>query len=327
MKGAILILGLVGLIIAAIVLGASLYRVHETEQVILTEFGRRVGDPVTEAGLQLKVPFIQTANRLEKRALEWDGRSTEMPTRDKLFIIVDTFARWRIADASVFFERLRDERSARSRLDDILGGETRNAVASHNLIEIIRTTKDREPTESGEITEILGESAKLEQIEFGRPAIELQIYNAAKPKLAEFGIELLDVRFKRINYNQSVENNIFARMISERKQIAERFRSEGEGEAARILGNMEREVRSIESEAYKQVQIIEGEADAKATKIYADAYNRSPEAAEFYGFLKSLETYRSALGGQTTAVLSTNSPLLRYLETFEIGGADAENNE
>ncbi len=302
----------VALLIAAL---NSFYQVGEWEQVILTQFGRKIGEPVTKAGLHLKTPFVQKVNRIEKRVLEWDGRSTEMPTRDKLYILVNTFARWRITDPVRYFERLRDERSAISRLDDILGSETRNAVASHDLIEIIRTSKDRKPDNSGQISEMLGDQARLEPINIGRPAIEHTIYAAAKGKLAEFGIDLLDIRFKRINYNPSVEHRIFERMISERQQIAERFRSEGAGEAARILGNMEREVNTIKSEAYKKVQSIAGEAEAKATAIYAKAYNQSPEAAEFFRFKKTLETYESSLGGDTTVILSTDSALLRYLQS------------
>lgn len=294
-----------------ILLSGSIYRVMEWEQVIVTEFGRRVGDPVVEPGIHFKKPFIQKITRFDKRVLEWDGREAEMPTRDKLFVVIDTFARWKITDAGKFFERLRDERSATSRLDDILGGEARSAVARHDLIEIIRTTRDRQPAAS---TDGGGPVAKFDPIRIGRPGIEHEIYNAAKPKLAEFGIDLLDVRFKRVNYNPSVETRIYERMISERQQIAERFRSEGAGEAARILGDMEREVNTIKSTAYKQVQTIAGEAEAKSTAIYATAYNSSPAAAEFYRFLKTLDTYKTSLGGDTTAILSTSSPLLRYLQ-------------
>lgn len=302
-------LGFLGLI----VLSGSIYRVMEWEQVIITEFGRRVGDPVAQTGIHFKKPFIQKVTRFDKRVLEWDGREAEMPTRDKLFVVIDTFARWRISDAGKFFERLRDERSAASRLDDILGGETRSAVARHDLIEIIRTTHDRQPASSTEA----GTGAlivKFDAIRIGRPGIEHEIFTAAKPKLAEFGIDLLDVRFKRVNYNPSVETRIYERMISERQQIAERFRSEGAGEAARILGDMEREVNTIKSTAYKQVQTIAGEAEAKATAIYATAYNSSPAAAEFYRFIKTLDTYKSSLGGDTIAILSTDSSLLRYLQ-------------
>lgn len=317
-------LTLVGaLLVAALVLSASLYIVAEWEQVIITEFGRRVGNPVLEPGLHLKTPFIQKVNRFEKRILEWDGPRTEMPTRDKLFVSVGAFARWKISDSARFFERFGDERRALSRLDDILGGETRTAVARHDLIEIIRTSKERQPEKSEEMAGILGEVARFEPIRIGRPAIEHEIYDAAKTKLAEFGIDLLDVRFKRINYNPNVEGRIFDRMISERRQISERFRSEGAGEAARILGTMEKEVNRIQSEAYRKVQGIAGEADAKATAIYAAAYNRSAASREFYRFLKTMETYEAVLGGDTTVILSTDSPFLRYLQS-EHGDAAVE---
>ncbi len=291
---------------------SSLFIVREWEQVIITRFG----DPVAthrEAGIKLKAPFIDTVNRIERRVLEWDGEASEMPTRDKLFVIVDTFARWSVSDPQTYLERLRDEASARSRLNAILGSETRDAVAAHDLIEIIRTTPDRQPDGADEIVEILGEAAMLEPIETGRPAIEERIFNESVPKLAEFGIELLDIRFKRINYNPDVETDIHQRMISERQQIAERFRSEGRGEAERILGNMERDVNRIQSEAYRRVQEITGEAEAEATNIYAAALNQSADSVEFYRFLRTMETYRTSLGDDTTVLLSTDSPLLQYL--------------
>jgi len=301
------------IIIAAvgILLSSSLYTVGEWEQVIITQFGERVGDPLTDAGLKMKVPFVQEVNRIEKRFLEWDGSATQMPTRDKLFVIIDTFARWRISDPGLYLERLRDERSARSRLDDILGSETRTAVANHDLIEIIRTTKERQPAAA----EDLVENVRFDNIRIGRPAVEQRIFEASKPKLAEFGIELLDIRFKRINYNPQVEAEIYQRMISERRQIAERFRSQGSGEAERIRGEMDQELNRIRSEAYREVQAISGTADARATEIYAAAYNRSPQAAEFYRFLKTMETYRTALGDDTTVILSTESPLFEYLSS------------
>ena len=212
----------------------AFYTVNETEQVIMTQFGKPVGGIVNEAGLKLKIPFIQKVNRIEKRILLWDGSANDMPTKDKLYITVDTFGRWRIKDPLQYFLRLRDERSAQSRLEDILGSETRNAVAKHELIEIVRTTKDRTPA----VDPLLAEAdvGKLLPIKRGRRQIEEDIFSAASVKLAEFGIELLDIRFKRINYNESVRQKIYARMISERQQIAERFRSEGAGEAGEGVG-------------------------------------------------------------------------------------------
>jgi membrane protease subunit HflC len=244
-----------------------------------------------------------------------------MPTRDKLYIAVDTFGRWRIAKPLEYFRRLRDERSAQSRLEDILGSETRTAIAKHDLIEIIRTTKDRKPEKDETIKEMAdaaaGQIGVLPPIRKGRTKLEQEIEEAAKKKLAEFGIDLLDVRFKRINYNASVVAKIYERMIAERQQIASRFRSEGEGEAARIIGNKERDLNEIESEAYKQVQEIRGAADAKATEIYAKAYNQSPEAAQLYEFLKTMETYESVIDRNTTLVLSTNSDLFKFLKSAE----------
>ena len=308
----VLIVG-VALVVIMVSTG-TLYTVRMWEQVIITQFGKPIGDPVQKAGLHVKVPFVQDVNRIEKRVLEWDGRIAEMPTRDKLYILVDTFARWRIDDPLKYFLRLRDERSAQSRLDDILGSETRNSVAKHDLIEIIRSTKGRQPEKSDEVGEILGEQSGLEPIGVGRSAIEKQILQQAKPKLAEFGIKLVDVRFKRVNYNPNVERGIFERMISERQQIAERFRSEGEGEAARILGDKERELRIIESEAYKQVQELLGAADAKSTAIYAAAYGKDAKAEEFYKFTKTLEAYGSILDADSTVILSTDSDLFRLLK-------------
>ncbi|KGD66099.1 HflC protein [Alcanivorax nanhaiticus] len=289
----------------------AFYTVNETEQVIMTQFGKPVGGIVNEAGLKLKIPFIQKVNRIEKRILLWDGSANDMPTKDKLYITVDTFGRWRIKDPLQYFLRLRDERSAQSRLEDILGSETRNAVAKHELIEIVRTTKDRTPA----VDPLLAEAdvGKLLPIKRGRRQIEEDIFSAASVKLAEFGIELLDIRFKRINYNESVRQKIYARMISERQQIAERFRSEGAGEAAKIIGNKEKDLQRIESEAYRKIQSIQGVADAKATEIYAAAYNQTKSARELYDLVKTLETYKQVIDPSTTLVLTTESELYQLL--------------
>ena len=289
----------------------AFYTVNETEQVIMTQFGKPVGGIVNEAGLKLKIPFIQKVNRIEKRILLWDGSANDMPTKDKLYITVDTFGRWRIKDPLQYFLRLRDERSAQSRLEDILGSETRNAVAKHELIEIVRTTKDRTPA----VDPLLAEAdvGKLLPIKRGRREIEEDIFSAASVKLAEFGIELLDIRFKRINYNESVRQKIYARMISERQQIAERFRSEGAGEAAKIIGNKEKDLQRIESEAYRKIQSIQGVADAKATEIYAAAYNQTKSSRELYDLVKTLETYKQVIDPSTTLVLTTESELYQLL--------------
>lgn len=305
---------LVLLVLGGIVASEALYTVDETERVIITQFGKPVGEIINEAGLKVKVPFIQTVNRIEKRILVWDGSANDMPTKDKLYITVDTFGRWRIKDPLQYFLRLRDERSAQSRLEDILGSETRNAVAKHELIEIIRTSKDRSPEVDPMLADV--DISILLPITKGRKRIEADIFDAASGKLEEFGIELLDIRFKRINYNESVRQKIYARMVSERDQIAERFRSEGAGEAARINGNKERELQKIVSEAYRTIQTIQGDADAEATDIYARSYNQSPAAADLYMFTKTLETYRSVIDSDTTLILSTDSDLMSLLKSM-----------
>ena len=308
--------------IGAYVSISSIYTVSEVEQVIITQFGKPVGDPVTSAGLKLKVPYIQDVNPIDKRVLEWDGNPSDMPTKDKLYISVDLFARWRITDPLQYFLRLRDERSAQSRLDDILGSETRNAVAKHELIEIIRTTKDREPLRDVLLTdaELELDMGTLVPIQKGRKLVEQEIFAAAAEKVRVFGIELLDIRFKRINYNESVRPKIYDRMISERRQIAERFLSEGNGEAARIRGNRVRDLNKIQSEAYRQVEEVRGVADAKATEIYARAYNQNPQAVAFYEFTRTMQSYRSIIAENTTLVLSTESDLFKYLKSMTPGG-------
>jgi membrane protease subunit HflC len=304
------------------VLMSSIYTVSEVEQMIITQFGKPVGSPVTSAGLKVKVPFVQEVNPIDKRVLEWDGNPSDMPTKDKLYISVDLFARWRITDPLQYFLRLRDERSAQSRLDDILGSETRNAVAKHELIEIIRTTKDRVPLRDAILTETERklDMGSLVPIQKGRKLVEQEIFTAAAEKVQVFGIELLDIRFKRINYNVSVRPKIYDRMISERRQIAERFLSEGNGEAARIRGNRVRDLNKIQSEAYRQVEEIRGVADAKATEIYAKAYNQSPEAVAFYEFTRTMQSYKSIIAENTTLVLSTDSDLFKFLKSMSAGG-------
>src|SRR5210317_152008 len=298
---------------------SALYTVSEVEQMIITQFGKPVGEPVTTAGLKLKVPFIQEVNPIDKRVLEWDGNPSDMPTKDKLYISVDLFARWRITDPLQYFLRLRDERSAQSRLDDILGSETRNAVAKHELIEIIRTTKDRVPLRDTLLTEAERKQdiGSLVPIQKGRKLVEEEIFAAAAEKVRVFGIELLDIRFKRINYNESVRPKIYDRMVSERRQIAERFLSEGNGEAARIRGNRVRDLNKIQSEAYREVEEIRGLADAKATEIYAQAYNQNAESIAFYEFTRTMESYKFIIAENTTLVLSTDSELFKFLKGMD----------
>ena len=293
---------------ALVVIGQATYTVSETEQIILTQFGEPVGEPVVAPGLHFKAPFIQRTNVFEKRFLEWDGNPNQVPTRDKRFIWVDTYARWRIVDPLLFFQRLRDERGAQSRLDDILDGETRNAVARHDLIELVRSS-NRDPEDV--LIESEEEEAILEQIERGRLEVTRAILETAAGRTADLGIELLDFRFKRINYVEEVQQDVFARMIAERQRIAEEFRSEGQGESARIHGERERDLAQIQSEAYRLAEELRGEADANATRIYAEAYNRDED---FYAFTKSLETYEATMDPNTLFILGTDSELLRFLE-------------
>lgn len=289
-------------------LGQSAYTVSETEQVIITQFGEPVGTPVILPGLHFKIPFIQRINVFEKRFLEWDGNPNQVPTRDRRFIWVDTYARWRITDPLLFFQRLRDERGAQSRLDDILDGETRNAVARHNLIELVRSTNRNAEDVQIESDE---EAVILEKLERGRQEITREILETAAGRTQDLGIELLDLRLKRINYVEEVQQDVFARMIAERQRIAEEFRSEGQGEAARIDGERERELAQITSEAYRVAEELRGVADAEVTGIYAGAYNRD---SDFYAFVKSLETYEETMDPSTFFILGTDSELLRFLE-------------
>lgn len=301
------ILQIAAAILALIAFNDAFYQVYETDQVIVTQFGDPIGAPITSPGMHFKVPFIQRANRFDKRFLEWDGNPNQVPTRDKRFIWVDTYARWRIVDPLKFFQRLRDERGAQSRLDDILDGETRNAVARYDLIEIVRSTNRKPgdvPIEAGE------ERVILDPIERGRRQIHREILERATSRTTDLGIELLDIRLKRINYVDEVQKDVFARMIAERQRIAELFRSEGEGESARIRGERERELKRIQSEAYRTAEELRGKADAQATDIYAEAHGRD---ADFYAFTKSLETYEKSIDPKTFFVLSTDSELLKFL--------------
>jgi membrane protease subunit HflC len=290
------------------VLLSSVYVVSETQQVIITQFGEPVGQPVTTPGLHFKIPFTQDANYFDKRFLEWDGSPNQIPTKDKRFIWVDSYARWRISDPLLFFQRLRDERGAQSRLDDILDGETRNAIARNDLVEVVRTS-NRDPASIPVESEET--NAVLEKIQLGRQALTRQILATTAPRVKEFGIELMDFQLKRINYVEQVQNDVFQRMIAERKRVAERYRSEGAGEAARISGERERDLQRIQSEAYRTAQETRGKADAQATRIYAEANNRD---AAFYAFTKSMETYESAVDAKTILILTTNGELLKYLE-------------
>ncbi len=305
---------IVGIVVFILVVDAF-YIVNEAEQVIITQFGEPVGDPIITPGLKVKVPIIQKVHRFDKRFLEWDGDANELPTRDKRFIWVDTYARWRISDPLKFFQRLRDERGAQTRLDDILDGETRNAIANHDLVEVIRSTNRTVAADSSS----LDEAGVLEHIEVGRDKIRMAVLERAQKRTEDLGIEILDVQFKRINYVEEVRRKVYERMIAERRRIADRFRSEGEGEASRIRGEKEKELKRIRSEAYRRAQEIMGQADARATAIYAGAYDRSDAARELYAFLKTLEAYKASIDEKTTLVLSTEGDFFKYL-TGRVGG-------
>ncbi|MCR4396158.1 MAG: protease modulator HflC [Candidatus Saccharicenans sp.] len=304
-----LILAIV-IILVLLALIDGIYVVSETNQVIITQFGQPIGGAVTSPGLHFKIPFVQKANYFEKRWLEWDGDATQIPTRDKKYIWVDTYCRWRISDPLVFYQRVKDERGAHSRLDDVVDGETRNVIASYSLIEIVRST-NREFNLSEE-SALLDYSEVTGKIQVGRARIAEIILEKASRITPEFGVELKDVRIKRVNYVDEVQKKVFDRMIAERKRIASRYRSEGDGRSAEIRGQKERELKIITSEAYRRAQEIKGRAEAEATAIYAQAYNLDPE---FYQFLKTLETYRSTLAQNTWLILTTNSEFLKYLKS------------
>ena len=289
----------------------TLFVVREDRQAIITQFGKPVGDAIDTPGLKFKLPFIQKAQYFDRRFLEWQGDAEELPTRDKVFIFVDTYARWRISDPLLFFQRMRDERGAQSRLDDILDGETRSAIANHDLIEVIRSS-NREAAADESYPDA---GTDLEEIVTGRESIREDILAAAQERTADLGIEVLDVQFRRINYGAQVEPDVFNRMISERLRIADRFRSQGQGQASEILGNMERELKRIQSEAYREATEIRGRADAEATDIYASAYNQSTQSRDFYEFLRTMEAFEKTIDTETWLVLSTDSDYFGFLKT------------
>ena len=301
---------IVVIVLVFITIRSGFYILDETQQAVVTQFGKPVGDPVTKPGLKFKVPFIQKLQFFDKRYLEWDGDPNQVPTKDKRFIHVDTYARWEIIDPLQFFIRLRDERSAQSRLDDILDGETRIAVASHDLLEIVRST-NREPEIVEEFMEVI---ERLEDINVGRDVIEALILEKANLRTTDLGIRILDVRFKRLAYVEEVRNRVYDRMITERNRIADQFRSEGQGEALKILGNKERDLAKIQSEAIRDAEKIRGRADAEATNIYASAVNRNRQTQELYYFLRTMESFEKALDEKTTLILTTNSEFYRYIQ-------------
>lgn len=309
MKG---LISIVGVILVLIIGFNSTFIVNERNQAIVTQFGKPIGDPITEPGLHFKIPFIQVVQYFDRRFLEWDGDANQIINKDETLIFVDTFARWQITDPLQFFLRLRDERNAQSRLDDILDGETRNAVASNELLDLVRST-NREPEVTDEYFE---EFDVLEEISVGRDAIERVVLERANERVSDLGIRILDFRFKRVNYSREVQQNVFERMISERNRIADQFRSEGEGEARAIIGDKERDLAQIRSEARREAQEIRGRADAEATRIYAEAFNRNRQTRELYEFIRTMEAFEKTMDDNTTVILSTDGDFFKFLQRY-----------
>jgi membrane protease subunit HflC len=301
----------VSVLIFLIGLNSSVFIVQEKDQVVITQFGKPVGEAITEPGMYFKVPLIQDANYFEKRVMEWNGDPNQVPTKDKKFIFVDTYARWQITDPLQFFKRLTNERNAQSRIDDILDGDTRDFIANNDIEEAVRTS-NRVPESSD--TEIIGDS--LAKIYVGRDSIQQMILESANTQAVELGIRILDFRFKRINYVQEVQNQVYERMKSERFRIADKFRSEGQGEASRINGEKERELKNIQSIAFRDAEMIKGKADASAASIYANAYDRSSQSRSLYSFLKSMETFEKTFDGKTSIFIS-DSELYKYLKKMD----------
>jgi len=306
---ALIVLG----VIALVILAGSLYTVHETEQVIITQFGQPVTGPITEAGIHWKTPFIQDVRRFEKRILDWDGDPNDIVTKDKKTIRIDTTARWKIVDPLAFLKSVNDEIRAQSRLDDILDGATREFISKNNLIEAVRASNREFAKDEVEDVELEGDRTEEDFITVGRDELIARILSNAQQNVAEFGIELIDFRIRRIDYSEKVRRAVYERMIRERSQIAEKYRSEGVGKQSEIEGQTEKELKQISSEAARRSEIIRGEADAEVTRIYANSYGADPE---FYAFYQTLETYKQALlGGETTLVLSTQSEIMRFLKS------------
>ncbi|HDM09855.1 MAG: protease modulator HflC [Deltaproteobacteria bacterium] len=305
----LVIIGLIGLFSSAFV-------VDETQQVVITQFGKAVGKPIVKPGLYFKIPMVQKANYFPKNLLEWDGDPGQIPTLDKTYIWVDTFARWKIVDPLKFFQTVNNVMGAHARLDDILDAAVRNLVTSHRLIETVRrSNRTLDTLELGLATQEKYEM--LSTVNIGRAKIMEEVKKQAEPKVEAFGISLVDVKIKRVNYVEQVRRSVYGRMIAERKQMAEKFRSEGQGEARKIEGEKEKVLKKITSEAYMKAQIIKGKADAEATRIYAKAFGKDPE---FYSFMKTLEVYRDTLDKESTLVLSTKSDFMRYLKGYEKRG-------
>lgn len=308
-----LLINLFLILIIVVFIAQTAYVIKETEQVVITQFGKPMGEAKTRPGLHLKMPFLQKTNYFEKRYMAWDGDPNQIPTKDKKFIFVDTYARWQITDPLQFFKRLTNERGAHSRLDDIIDGETRDYIANHNLEEVVRTS-NRTPIPSGTGEEV-GDT--LINIEVGREKIQHMILQSANEKVRDLGIVILDIRVKRITYVEEVRTQVYERMKSERYRIADKFRAEGQGEASRINGEKERDLKVIQSQAFRRAEEIMGSADAKATAIYAGAYNLSASSRDLYSFVKSMETLENTFDTTTSVIISTNSELYKYLIDFQ----------
>lgn len=306
-----IILGVLAL--AVVVLFASAYIVDETEQVVVTQFGKVIGTPVTEPGLNFRVPFVQKATYFPKNLQEWDGDPGQVPTKDKTFLWVDTFARWKIVDPVKYFQTVNNMVTAMGRLDDIIDPAMRNFLTSFRLVETVRNS-DRPMDTFDAMEDKGGDSASQYKIKVGRSEITRRILEQAQPKLEPFGIEIVDVKIKRINYVEKVRDAVYGRMIAERRQIAEKYRSEGRGEASNIKGDKEKELQKIRSEAYKTAQELKGTADAEAARIYAEAYGVD---TDFYAFVRTLDVYRESLDGTTTLVLSTDSEFMKYFKKIK----------
>ncbi|MBW2312233.1 MAG: protease modulator HflC [Deltaproteobacteria bacterium] len=300
------------IIVVILFLLGAVYVVDETEQVVITQFGKAIGDPKTDPGLYFKLPVIQRATYFPKNLLEWDGDPGQIPTLDKTFIWVDTFARWKIIDPLKFFETVNNVYAGLGRLDDIIDPAVRNFVTSYPLIETVRMTNRELGTLEEELDKV-PEISPLGEVKVGRATITKGIMEQAQPKVAKFGIELVDVKIKRLNYVEEVQRTVYERMIAERRQIAEKFRSEGKGEARKIEGDKERDLKKISSEAYRKAQEIKGKADAEATKIYAQAYGAD---TDFYAFVKTLDIYKKTLDKDSTLVLSTDSEFFKYMKGY-----------
>jgi len=307
-----LIISAIVLVVLLIAITSSIYIVNEKEQVVITQFGRPIGIAVTTPGVNFKIPFVQDANVFDKRYLEWDGDPNQIPTKDKKFIFIDTYARWQITDPLQFYKRLTNERGAQTRLNDILDGETRDYIANHDLVEAVRNSNRK-----AKITDTLTEpsSDTLIDVEVGRVKIEEMILKTGNERASDLGIVILDFKIKRINYVEEVRKNVFKRMKSERFRVADKFRSQGQGEASRINGEKVRDLRKIQSTAFEQAEKIKGKADADAAAIYAQTYNQSTKSKNLYTFLKSMETFEKTFDKNTSVIISTDSELYKYLKS------------